>query len=357
MRRPTRPPDETAISVIIPVHNGGADFRACLLALQAADPPPYEIIVVSDGDSGASRRLAEKSGVEVLRIPTPEGPAHARNVGAQHAKGDILFFVDADVTIRPDAMDRVAAAFQNDAALAAIFGSYDDEPLETNFLSQYKNLFHHYVHHTAKREASTFWGACGAIRRNLFLMMGGFNEGYRRRLSKSTPGTSEDIEFGYRLKKSGYKIELIKDLKVKHLKRWTISNLLKADIFYRAVPWTRLILREGRFLNDLNTKVSDRISVLGIGLATAMIPVSLFAPWCIVPAAILLGGVFWLNRDLYRFFRNKRGTGFALKAIFWHWFYLLYGGLTFAVLWGHHNAKKGWVGACRGAGNPGDQDE
>ena len=340
------PSNEIAISVVIPVHNGGMNFRACLLSLRASDPPPHEIIVVSDGDSGGSGRLAEKFGAEVLRNPNPEGPARARNMGARHAKGDILFFVDADVTIRPDAMDRVAAAFKNDAALAAIFGSYDDEPFETNFLSQYKNLFHHYVHHTAKREASTFWGACGAIRRDLFLMMGGFNEEYRRRLSKSTPGTSEDIELGYRLKKSGYRIELVKALKVKHLKRWTLSSLLNADILYRAVPWTRLILREGRFLNDLNTKVSDRVSVSCIGLATIAIPASWFAPWCIVPAAIFLGTVLWLNRDLYRFFRNKRGSGFALKAIFWHCFYLFYSGLTFAALWVHDKTKKAWVGAC-----------
>ena len=349
--------NKTAISLIIPVHNGGGNFRACLLSLQAADPPPHEIIVVSDGGSDGSGRLAEKFGAKVLTIPTPEGPAHARNMGARHAKGDILFFVDADVTIHPDAMDRVAAAFRNDAELSAILGAYDDEPFETNFLSQYKNLFHHYVHHTAKREASTFWGACGAIRRDLFLMMGGFNEEYRRRLRKSSPGTSEDIELGYRLKESGYRIELIKELKVKHLKRWTISNLLKADIFYRAVPWTRLILREGRFLNDLNTKVSDRVSVLGIGLATAMVPASLFAPWSIVPAAILLGTVLWLNRDLYRFFRNKRGHWFSLKAIFWHCFYLFYSGLTFAVLWTHHNAGKVWAGACKRLRSTGGQDE
>ena len=345
------------VSVVIPAHNGGVDFRACLTSLHAADPPPHEIIVVSDGDNGRSGRLAEEFGAKVLRNPNPEGPARARNMGAHHAKGDILFFVDADVTIRPDAMDRVAAAFQNDATLTAVFGAYDDEPLETNFLSQYKNLFHHYVHHTAKREASTFWGACGAVRRDLFLKMGGFNEDYRRRLRKSTPGTSEDIELGYRLKKSGHRIELVKGLKVKHLKRWTLSNLLAADIFCRAVPWTRLILREGRFLNDLNTKMSDRISVLCVGLASAMIPASWFFPWCIVPLAFLLGGVLWLNRDLYRFFRHKRGPWFALKAIFWHGFYLFYSGLTFAVLWVHHNARKVWVRTCKSARDTGGQVE
>jgi hypothetical protein len=59
-------------------------------------------------------------------------------------------------------------AFQNDHDLAAVIGSYDDEPFEPNFLSQYKNLLHHYVHQTANRDASTFWGACGAIRRESF---------------------------------------------------------------------------------------------------------------------------------------------------------------------------------------------
>ena len=349
------PSNEIAISVVIPVHNGGMNFRACLLSLQAADPPPHEIIVVSDGDTDGSGRLAEKFGAKVLRIPNPEGPARARNLGAHHAEGDILFFVDADVTIRPDAMDRVAAAFQNDTALAAVFGAYDDEPLETNFLSQYKNLFHHYVHHTAKREASTFWGACGAIRREIFLEIGGFNEKYCPRRGTSAPGTVEDIELGYRLKKSGYIIELIRDLKIKHLKRWTISNLLKADIFYRAVPWTRLILREKRFINDLNTKLADRISVLCIGLSVVMIFAAWHSRWFLVPVVALLGAVFWLNRELYRFFAEKRGLAFAVKTIPWHWFYFFYSGLTFAICFVYYGGKK--IVDCGRGKETGGQDE
>ena len=238
------------------------------MSLHAADPPPHEVIVVADGDSGGSRRLAEKWGARTLKIPEPEGPGAARNLGARHATGHILFFVDADVTVKPDAIRLVATAFEKDAPPAAIFGSYDDEPWEGNFLSQYKNLAHHRVHQTANREASTFWGACGAIKRGIFFKIGGFNEKYCLRRGTSAPGTVEDIELGYRLRKAGYPIELVKELKVKHLKRWTLSSLLKADILYRAVPWSRLILREGRFLNDLNTKVSDRVSVLCIGLAT-----------------------------------------------------------------------------------------
>ena len=65
-----------------------------------------------------------------------------------------------------------------DPDMVALFGSYDDEPAETNLLSQYKNLLHHYVHQTSQEDAFSFWTGCGAIRRDIFMEMGGFNETY-----------------------------------------------------------------------------------------------------------------------------------------------------------------------------------
>ena len=95
--------------------------------------------MVADGDTDGSWRLAEEYGTRVVRISTPGGPARARNLGAEQAEGDILFFVDADVTVPQDAVSQVIRAFQEAPELSAIFGSYDDTPFETNFLSQYKN--------------------------------------------------------------------------------------------------------------------------------------------------------------------------------------------------------------------------
>ena len=328
-----------SISVIIPVHNGGANFRRCMLSLAASVPAAKEIIVVADGDTDGSWRVAEEFGTQVLRIPTPGGPARARNLGARAARGDILFFVDADVTIPRDAMVQIADAFQHEPGLAAVFGSYDDEPFERNFLSQYKNLFHHYVHQTASEEASTFWGACGAIRRKVFLAMGGFDEGYRH-------PSIEDIELGYRLKRAGYRMRLLKELKVKHLKRWNILSLLKADFFYRALPWTGLILNEGRFIDDLNLKISNRISVTLIYIFFSTLPAALFIPWLFLPAAFLMMSLLGLNWDLYRFFRDKRGLGFAAKTIPWHWFYFFYSGLAFSIGFAKYQIKRisdfGW---------------
>jgi glycosyltransferase involved in cell wall biosynthesis len=299
----------------------------------ASVPAAEEIIVVADGDTDGSWRVAEEFGTQVLRIPTPGGPARARNLGARAARGDILFFVDADVTIPRDAMVQIADAFQHEPGLDAVFGSYDDEPFERNFLSQYKNLFHHYVHQTASEEASTFWGACGAIRREVFLTMGGFDEAYRR-------PSIEDIELGYRLKGAGCRIRLLKELKVKHLKRWDILSLLKADFFYRALPWTRLILSKGRFIDDLNLKISNRVSVVFAYLLFLTLLGGLFMSSLFVPAVFLIMLLLGLNWDVYSFFKDKRGLGFAVKTIPWHWFYFLYSGFAFAIGVATHHVKR-----------------
>ncbi|MBW4681916.1 MAG: glycosyltransferase family 2 protein [Microcoleus vaginatus WJT46-NPBG5] len=312
------------VSVIIPVYNGGQDFHRCLSNLAAAMPQPIEIIVVADGDTDGSWLVAKEFGAKVLRFPTSGGPARARNLGARVANGEILFFVDADVAICPEAIGYVQSVFKREPDIAALIGSYDDAPGAGNFLSQYRNLFHHYTHQTACEEASTFWGACGAIRRDIFLEMGGFDESYRR-------PTIEDIELGYRLKEAGYRIRLCKPLQVKHLKRWEPISMLKADFFYRALPWTELLMRDSKIVNDLNLQVSNRISVV---LTYALLIALIGAPWsstCLLIAGLLALSLFTLNAPLYRFFKHQRGLRFALKTIPWHWLYYFYSGLAFAI--------------------------
>lgn len=312
------------ISVVIPVHRGGPDFQRCLSALTRAVPPPGEIIVVANGDTDGSGQIAEESGARVLRVAAPCGPAQARNLGARSARGEILFFVDADVAIPMDAMHRMASAFTREPGVAAVIGSYDDEPAAPNFLSQYKNLFHHYVHQTAREEASTFWGACGAMRREVFLALGGFDETYR-------DPSVEDIELGYRLKQAGLKIRLDKALQVKHLKRWAAGSLLKTDFLHRALPWSELILRDRRFVNDLNLRHSSRVSViLTFGLLAALVG-AWWGGGFLALAGALGVSLLALNLPLYRFFHRKRGLRFALQTIPWHWLYYLYSGLAFTV--------------------------
>jgi len=313
-----------SISVIVPVHEGGEAFIRCLSALRAAKPAPLEILVVADGAIPDDLQAAREAGVRAIELPVRAGPARARNVGARAARGEILLFVDADVLAPVDTLALVALAFDRCPAPAAIIGSYDAAPAGATFLSQYKNLQHHFVHQTGRERAATFWGACGAIRRATFLELGGFDERYGR-------PCVEDIEFGYRLCRAGKEIRLCHRLQVKHLKVWTPGTLLKTDFLYRALPWTELILRYRTVPNDLNLNWGGRLSALCALVLVGGLLGTLWTRWSLAPAAGAVIGLMLLNAPFYGLLRRRRGTWFALRAIPWHWFYYLYSLAGFAL--------------------------
>ena len=265
------------ISVVIPVFNGRHMLSRCLQALAASDYPAVECVVVDDGSTDGStavaQGMADKLRLQLLTVPAgPRGPALARNLGAQAAQGEYLFFIDADVVVRPETIRLVAQTFQQHPEYAALFGSYDDIPAEAGFLSQYRNLQHHFVHQQGAPEASTFWSGCGAIRRLLFLELGGFDAARYPRPS------IEDIDLGYRLRERGERILLNKQIQVKHLKTWTLKGMLRTDIFDRAIPWSRLIVQARNLPNDLNLQSSQRVSAALAGLLVLFLVANLWQP-------------------------------------------------------------------------------
>ena len=315
--------EAVSISAIVPAHHAGETFARTLRSLLQTAPSPDELIVVADGSAEAAGQ-ARQLGARVLHVVERRGPAFARNLGAAHARGDLIVFIDADVLVPPDFFGRIAAFFENEPDVGAVIGSYDDDPEARNFLSQYKNLLHHFIHQEGRVEASTFWGACGAIRRSVFLSLGGFDERIPR-------PAMEDVEFGSRLRRAGHGIRLAKALQVKHLKSWGAWSLLTTDVFARAVPWTELVLRDRRMINDLNLRVPYRISVALVFVLLAALIAALMRPeWLAIGGGAAVALVA-LNLPLYRFFSRKRGRWFALRAVAWHWFSYAYSGAGFAL--------------------------
>ena len=165
-----------SIAVIIPVWNAAEYLEKCLASLAASTFAPLESIVVDDGSLDRSAEVARHFGAKVLATGGRYGPARARNLGAASACGDLLLFLDADVCVRTDTLARVAGAFEAGDSLDALFGSYDDAPAVQGLVSVYKNLRHSFIHQSGRRNASTFWAGCGAIRRAVFVSQGGFDE-------------------------------------------------------------------------------------------------------------------------------------------------------------------------------------
>jgi GT2 family glycosyltransferase len=320
------------ISVIVPAHNRLAELNECMKALGSWQTESCELILVDDESAGSVRDIAERHGARYFRMQQRGGPAAARNLGARHASGEILVFVDADVVVPANALGIIHKEFGRNQGLTALFGSYDDDPACSDFFSSFKNLLHHHTHQTAKSEAVTFWSGFGAIRKRAFEAVGGFDA------ARYPTASIEDIELGFRLIQHGKEVRLIKELRVKHLKKWTLASLVRTDVFQRAIPWTQLILRTGYVPRDLNLTWASRVSaalVVAIGLLVVSLvailagmvkwPISEFAFAFLFAASMLL----LLNLGLYRLFWRKRGLTFTLGAILTHWAYFLYSGATF----------------------------
>jgi glycosyltransferase involved in cell wall biosynthesis len=319
--------EQPFVTVIVPLYNASKFIGRCLAALLASSYQPFEIIVVDDCSTDNGAELCREKSVTVLKMVRQSGPAAARNFGVQKARGEILFFVDSDVVVRSDTLARAVDDFTKSPTIAAVFGSYDDDPAEKNFLSQYKNLQHHFVHQHSDEAAATFWAGCGAIRREVFDAVDGFD-------SKNYPKPSiEDIELGYRIRRKGYKILLDKQMQVKHLKHWTLWSWLRADIFYRAIPWSNLILESQGIVNDLNLRNSDRLSAGLVGLSTALLPISVIKPELFGLIFLLLAVVVGLNKEFYGFFVKRKGVAFTTLVLPSHILYYFYSGLTFVVCW------------------------
>lgn len=329
------------ISVIVPVHNGSKYMARCLGALKDSSYKSFEIIVADDASTDNTVEICRELGVTVTELSHQSGPASARNQGAEKARGEILLFIDSDVVVNPNTVGHVARIFEENPDVSALFGSYDDTPAAPDFLSQYRNLLHHFVHQRSSSAAKTFWAGCGAVRREVFTELGGFDN------SRFEKPSIEDIELGYRMSERGYQIMLDKELQVKHLKHWGWHSLIKTDISSRAVPWSKLILESKSIPEDLNLSISDRISTVLVGLLLACVllliagQLTLYnSPETVTILIIfiltLIAALIALNRDLYGFFLKKKGMKFTLFAIPMHFIYYFYCGASFALCWIRH---------------------
>ncbi len=320
------------LSVVVPVHQGSTMLPLSLSALAASDFPraQWELIVVDDASSDGTTEVAREWADHIITLPgLPHGPAHARNRGAEIARGEWLVFLDADVVVYSDTLRRFVEAFEADPTADAFFGAYDDAPRARGLLTQYRNLIHRFVHITSAGPAETFWTGCGAVKRAAFVDVGGF-DGHRYPQPKI-----EDIEFGYRLRDRGHRIVLVPDIQATHLKHWRLLGSLRTDLIDRGIPWVTLLLERRRLARaaPLNLKRGERAKALLVTSACLLLLVAVVMRHLlpgVVGGLMLITVTLW-NAPLFAWFQRQRGLLFALAVIPLNLLYYLIGGLAVAA--------------------------
>lgn len=251
------------ITVVVPAYNVEKTIARCLDGLldQSTLSGSYEVIVVDDGSTDATGKIAEERGVRVLRQPN-RGAGAARNLGARHAQGDILLFIDADSVPDRCWVQAMAAPFA-DPAIAGVSG--EKKTRQTNLWARYVQLEYdvRYDRIAAYPRIDFVDSSTAGYRRGLFLENGGFDE---------TMGEAEDTDLSFRLAERGYRMVLARDAIAYHTHPESLLEFLRRKYRYsiwRAVVYAR---HPGKFTSETRTPPTQKVQIL---MAFALIPLAL----------------------------------------------------------------------------------
>ena len=219
-----------SVSVVVPAYNCAPTIAPLLMALaNQAGNDDIEVIVVDDGSSDeTSTVVASFPGVVYLRQDNA-GPAAARNAGLRRARGDIIFFTDADCVPAPDWI-KTARAPLADPAVGVVAGSYgilNPESLLARCVHD-EILFRHRV--LMPRYPKYFGSFNFCARRKVLEAVGGFDTDYRW-------ASGEDNDLSYRIRNAGFKIYFETSALVAHRHPQRVATYLREQFrhgFWRA---------------------------------------------------------------------------------------------------------------------------
>lgn len=286
------------ISVIIPNYNYARTLGLCLTAIRAQTRPPAEIIVVDDGSTDDSVGVARSFGARVLHTGGNLGPPAARNLGAAHATGKVLLFVDSDVALEPDATDTALAMLGSDPCIGAVCGTFKPEPLiRDGLIEEYRCLQLCYWM-AGEGPISTSYTAILAIRAEVFAEVGGFNARLRH---------TENADFGHRLGQR-YQVLLTQRVKGRHDHDDRLAVLL-GKFFTRARLHVPLYLRRPDFEGGLAAGGRGWGAIAAL-ITVFSLPAVLLGPlWAGLPAAAAIASVA-CDLGMYRYVLAQRGPLF-----------------------------------------------
>lgn len=235
-----------------------------LQSLRASKFKQYEIIIGDDASHtqkppvllGLLKKTIGRTTPQIVRIALNKGPAAARNAAAKKAKGDVLVFLDSDVTVYPDTLQKIFEKFHDDHDLTALTGVWDKHQKTKHFFPQFKAL-RDWSYWTNERDRDGYYylfsTRIAAIKTDVFRRLGGFNEAFRQ---------MEDVELTYRIAKR-YAIIFAPDVRVHH--EFEDFPAVAKKYFWRSFYWTRLWQERKKFDPVATTMWESMAGVTGAG--------------------------------------------------------------------------------------------
>ncbi len=263
------------ISVVVPVRNSEKTIADLLEALKRQTRKDFEVILVDDGSTDGTVKVAEESGKGLnLRIvrQKPRGPAAARNLGAEKARGEIIVFTDSDCVPDERWLEEMVKPFE-DESIVGVQGTYRTLNRDS-LIARLEGYEIERRHRRMERKKFTDFVATfsAAYRKEVFKKFGGFDESY-------PAASGEDPDLSYRIAKAGGKMVFNPRAFVYHRHPGTLGEFARQK-FYRGY-WRSLLHRKypEKMAGDAYTPADVQLSVATVSLLYAsLILAPLLAP-------------------------------------------------------------------------------
>lgn len=212
-----------SVSVVVCSHNGAATLGECLDRVEALDYPDFELVVVLDGCSDGCAEIAAGRGAVVVETGH-RGLGHARNVGIETGRGELVAFLDDDAFPDRDWLRYVAQRMRG-GEFAAVGGPNippEDEGLVAECVAAAPGGPIHVLF--SDGEAEHIPGCNMAFRKDVLAEVGGFDERFRV--------AGDDVDICWRLQEAGHRICFSAGAVVMHRRRDTVRRYLRQQRGY-----------------------------------------------------------------------------------------------------------------------------
>ena len=302
------------ISVIIPNHNGAATIEQCLEAAHSSKYDHFEVIVVDDCSRDDSVSIIKKFPCRLIELQEHAGASKARNVGALHSRGKILFFTDADCVLNKDALATAALSLADRGHDTIIGGTYTEKPFDPGFFNSFQSVFIHYSE-TKNQDTPDYIATHALIMsRSLFEKSGGFAEKFMPIL--------EDVEFSHRLRKKGVQLYIDPHILLRHIFGFSLITSIKNG-FRKAKYWTAYSIRNRDLLADSGTasvELKSNVLALFMILALTITGFILHQSALLITGAVILTLNIFINRNLFHAYYKTEGLFFLFSACLYYMF-------------------------------------
>lgn len=279
-----------------------------------------EVIVVNDGSRDQTPNIANKFNCSVVNLLANAGAAHARNQGAQLASKDLILFVDSDVLITKENIEKVREYFERNIDVHSVTVNVSDDQV-FDFFTDFKNLYMNHVISEGEKSVNYIYGCFCATRKVGYIA---WPESLR---------LTEDSLWGYQQKSLGLEIHCLKDLKVIHLKKYNFLSLIKNDF-----DISNYFAQSFLIFNRWNTLYSSesfghtsKVQKLSVLLVIASFLVFYFVPLWSLALFVLW---FFSNGKFLKYVHHRRGPAFFIKSTVWYFltYSIYFLGISYGVL-------------------------